>query len=182
MTMLWAMRRLFVSALAMAAMLVLAPAPAQAASTTTTTTGGGFVPAPQSPFDLPAGARCDFAVHGEPVVDEVRKLVISSYPDGTPKRELYVGDLIMEVTNTETGASTLADASGSALVEHAADGSQTWFVVGPVMLGFRENAGSLPRGIWIVDGVFTVEFSPDLIHKTITMVHGTTHNVCTDID
>ncbi|HEX6685999.1 MAG TPA: hypothetical protein VF062_24695 [Candidatus Limnocylindrales bacterium] len=172
------MRIPMVAALLVAALFAASPASAAEA----TPAQGGFVPAPQEAFELPAGARCDFAVKGQPVVDEVRKLVISSNPDGTPQRELFVGDLIVEVTNTETGAKTLADASGSALVEHHADGSQTWFAVGPVLLGFRENAGTLPRGLWLVDGVYTVEFSPDLIHKTITMVRGTTHNVCTDID
>lgn len=167
---------LFAAAPAAAAPALAAQAPAAAGAE------GGWVPAPQASFDLPAGARCDFAVHSEPIVDEVRKLVLATYPDGSPKRELYEGDLINEITNTETGAKTLADASGTAMVEYATDGSMIWYVTGPVLLGFRENAGTLPRGLWIVDGVFIVEFSPDLINKTITMIHGTTHNVCTDLD
>ena len=142
---------------------------------------GGWVPAPQEPFELPAGARCDFAVRVQPVVDEVRKLVLETYPDGSPKREIYTGALISEVKNLETGATSFADASGSALVVHGTDGSMTWYVVGPVLLGFRENAGSLPRGLWLVDGVFRVEFTPTF-EKTITMVRGTTHDVCTDVD
>ena len=54
-------------------------------------------------------------------------------------------------------------------------------MVGPVLLGFREGGGNLPRGLWVVDGVFTVEFSPTFV-KTVTMIHGTEHNVCTDLD
>lgn len=167
----------------MTAVLAFAATPATAsASSTPSTSTSGWIRVPQQAFDLPAGARCDSAIHVEPVVDEVRKLVLATYPDGSPKREFYTGDLIMEVTNTDTGAKTLADASGSATFVYAPDGSMTWYAVGPVLLGFRENAGSLPRGLWIVDGVYIVQFSPDLIHKTITMIHGTTHNVCTDID
>ncbi|WBB68309.1 hypothetical protein [Micromonospora sp. WMMD812] len=143
---------------------------------------GGWVPAPQEAFEQPAGARCDFPVRVQPVVDEVRKLVLAEYPNGSPRRELYTGALIDEVTNLATGAVTRVDASGTSLVEYAPDGAMTWYVTGPVLLGFRENAGSLPRGIWIVDGVFVVEFDPTLVHKTITMVHGTTHNVCADVD
>lgn len=141
----------------------------------------GWVPAPQEAFEMPAGARCDFAVRVQPVVDEVRKLVLAVYPDGSPRREIYTGALINEVTNLETGARSTADASGTSLVEYAADGSMTWYVTGPVLLGFRENAGSLPRGLWLVDGQFRVEFSPTY-DKTITMLHGTTHDVCTDVD
>jgi hypothetical protein len=161
--------------LAAAALAAAVPAPASAAAT------GGWVPAPQAAFEMPAGARCDFAVRVEPIVDEVRKLVLDTYPDGSPRRELYEGDLIDKVTNLETGATSTADASGTAMVEYGTDGSMTWYVTGPVLLGFRENAGSLPRGLWIVDGQFVVEFTPTF-EKTITMVHGTTHNVCTDVD
>lgn len=161
--------------LAAAALAAAVPAPASAAAT------GGWVPAPQAAFEMPAGARCDFAVRVEAIVDEVRKLVLDTFPDGSPRRELYDGALIEKVTNLETGATSTADASGRAMVEYATDGSMTWRVTGPVLLGFRENAGSLPRGLWIVDGQFVVEFTPTF-KKTITMVHGTTHNICTDVD
>ncbi|MGW4461750.1 hypothetical protein [Micromonospora sp. NBC_01796] len=169
---------------AIAAALLVATVPATASAAPAGTGGGwpgGWVPAPQEAFEMPAGARCDFAVRVQPVVDEVRKLVLAVYPDGSPKRELYTGALINEITNLETGATSTADASGTSLVEYATDGSMTWYVTGPVLLGFRENAGSLPRGLWIVDGVFMVEFTPTF-DKTITMAHGTTHDVCTDVD
>ncbi|MFD6612683.1 hypothetical protein ACFWDN_23095 [Micromonospora chalcea] len=142
---------------------------------------GAWEPAPQAPFELPAGARCEFAVRVEPIVDEVRKLTLATYPDGAPRRELFTGALINRVTNLETGATSTADASGTSLVDYRTDGSMTWYVTGPVLLGFRENAGTLPKGLWIVDGQFRVEFSPTY-DKTITMLHGTTHNVCTDVD
>jgi hypothetical protein len=175
-------RRIIMAGLTLVTAALVASAPTPALAEPASGAQGGWVPAPQAAFDLPAGARCDFAVHSEPIVDEVRKLVLATYPDGSPKRELYEGDLILEITNTETGATTRADASGTAMVEYATDGSMIWYVTGPVLLGFRENAGTLPRGLWIVDGVFIVEFSPDLVNKTITMIHGTTHNVCEDID
>lgn len=142
---------------------------------------GAWEPAPQQAFELPAGARCDFAVRVEAVVDEVRKLTLSTYPDGTPKRELYEGDLIDRVTNLETGATSTADASGRALVDYGVDGSMTWYVTGPALFGFRENGGSLPKGLWLIDGEYVVEFSPTY-EKTLTMRHGTTHDVCTDVD
>jgi hypothetical protein len=142
---------------------------------------GAWEPAPQEAFELPAGARCDFAVRVDPIVDEVRKLTLATYPDGSPKRELFTGALIDRVTNLETGATSTADASGTALVDYRTDGSMTWYVTGPVLIGVRENGGSLPKGLWIVDGQYTVEFTP-ASEKIITMRHGTTHNVCTDVD
>jgi hypothetical protein len=168
-------------ALVVAALVAAMPVSASAASGGDGGGNGGRVRVPQAAFDLPAGSRCDFAIHSEPVVDEVRKLVLATYPDGSPERELYMGDLILKVTNTETGAVTHADAGGTAMIEYGEDRSMTWYVTGPVLLGFAENAGTLPRGLWIVDGQFVVEFSPTF-YKTITMVHGTTHNVCTDLD
>ena len=43
------------------------------------------------------------------------------------------------------------------------------------------SAGNLPRGLFQVNGVYTVNFS-DTGFKTVTMLFGTRHNVCTDID
>ncbi|RZU72054.1 hypothetical protein EV384_0395 [Micromonospora kangleipakensis] len=168
-------------AVASAVASFVAAVPSSASAASDDIAPGAWEPAPQAAFELPAGARCDFAVRVEPIVDEVRKLTLATYEDGSPKRELYRGALIDRVTNLETGATSTADASGSALVDYRTDGSMTWYVTGPVLLGFRENAGSLPKGLWIVDGQFVVEFSPTY-EKTITMVHGTTHNVCTDVD
>jgi hypothetical protein len=168
-------------ALVVAALVAAMLVPASAASGGSGDGLGGWLRVPQAAFDLPAGSRCDFAIHSKPVLDEVRKLVLATYPDGSPERELYMGDLVLEVTNTETGAVTYADASGTTMIEYGTDRSMTWYVTGPVLLGFAANAGTLPRGLWIVDGQFVVEFSPTF-YKTITMVHGTTHNVCTDLD
>lgn len=142
---------------------------------------GGWVPAPQEEFTLPAGARCAFGIRVAAEVDEVRKLVLTTNPDGSPRRELYTGALIETVTNTDTGAVTRVDASGTSLVSYAADGTMTWYVTGPVLLGFRDDAGSLPKGLWLIDGRFVVRFTADY-DKTVTMLHGTTHNVCDDLD
>jgi hypothetical protein len=165
-------------ALAAAALVATVPAPASAARGDIAP--GAWEPAPQPGFEQPAGARCAFAVRVEPIVDEVRKLTLSTYPNGSPKRELYQGALIDRVTNLETGATATVDASGHAMIDHGADGSMTWYVTGPVLIGFRENAGSLPKGVWLIDGQFDIEFATTG-QRTLTMRHGTTHNVCTDV-
>lgn len=143
------------------------------------------MPAPSAPYDMPAGARCDFAVHVEPIVDEVRTRVLATFPDGTTKREAYVGDLVMRVTNTATSNSVDVDLSGSAVVEYQPGGTlitnSTWYLVGPAMFGFREAGGDHPRGLWVFDGLYKIEFGPTG-YKTVTIYHGTEHNVCTDLD
>src|SRR5690606_15721238 len=126
------MRRSVVVLPALAALL--AGATPAAAST-----APDWEPAPSAPWDVAAGVRCDFPVHGEPVVDEVVQRVLSTHGDGSPKLVAYKGDLVMRVTNTETGAHYDADASGSALVEYRSDGSQFWAVHGPVLVGVGED-------------------------------------------
>lgn len=164
----------------LAAVALVAAAPAPASGASGDIAPGAWEPAPQAAFELPAGARCDFAVRSEPIVDEVRKLTVSTYPDGSPERELYQGALIGRLTNLETGASTITDASGSARIEYGTDGSMTWYVTGPVLVGFRADAGSLPKGLYIIDGEYVLRFSPTG-YKTLTMRHGTVHDLCADL-
>lgn len=60
------------------------------------------MPVPSGPVDVPAGVVCDFPMHSEPIVDEVRTRVLATYSDGSPKRQAFVGDLVVRVTNTAT--------------------------------------------------------------------------------
>ncbi|WP_406388063.1 hypothetical protein [Streptomyces sp. NBC_00887] len=135
----------------------------------------GWEPAPSAPWDVAAGHRCDFAIHGEPVVDEVVQRVLARYPDGSPKSVAYRGDLVVRVTNKVSDVFYDADASGSAIVEYRADGSQFWSVLGPVLVGVGE--GNLDRGMYVVDGVYTLAISASG-HKTVTMAHGSTTDIC----
>lgn len=168
------MRRTALATLTLAAVLFGSqPASAETAK--------GWEPAPSAPWDVGAGVRCDFPVHGEPVVDEVVRRVLSTYPDGSVRRVAYQGDLVVRVANTETGASYDADASGSAVVEHRPDGSQLWAVHGPVLVGVGEGRGTLPRGLYLVDGVYSLEISPTGF-KSVRLLHGTTDDLCAHID
>jgi hypothetical protein len=180
------MRRLIPIVLAAASIVLFTAGPASAASTTatpisvTTAASDGWVPAPSAPYDQPAGARCDFPIHVQPITDQVQMKVLATYPDGSSKSEIYTGALILRVTNTNTGAYFDADASGTAVINYGTDGSMTWYVIGPVLIGFRADSGTLPRGLWVINGLFQLTFSPSGI-KTLTMVAGTTDNVCNHI-
>ncbi|MBL3667558.1 hypothetical protein JL475_16505 [Streptomyces sp. M2CJ-2] len=172
------MRRTVFVLLALAAAVLPGAVPAAAAPAGT---GRGWEPAPSAPWDVAAGVRCDFPVHGEPVVDEVVQRVLDTHPDGSAKRVAYKGDLVVRVTNTGTGAFHDADASGTAVVDHRTDGSQHWSVLGPVLVGVGEDRGNLPRGLYIVDGVYTLDIS-STGHKTVNMAYGTQDDLCARID
>lgn len=167
------------TALALTALATTLLGPAAVASAAET--APGWEPAPSPPFDLAAGVRCDFPVHGEPLVDEVVGRIVERHPDGSPKRVAYKGDLVVRVTHTGTGDLYDADVSGTALVDHRTDGSQFWSVLGPVLVGVGEGGGNMPRSLYVVDGLYTMDISATG-HKTVTMVHGTRTDICEQID
>ncbi|MFK4594684.1 hypothetical protein [Streptomyces pristinaespiralis] len=185
------MRRTAVALAAVAATTLMGAAPASAAGQAARSAGAeaglgsgldtGWEPSPSAPWDVAAGLRCDFPVHGEPVVDEVVRRVLETHPDGRPKLVAYKGDLIVRVTNKETGDSYDADVSGTAVVDHRTDGSQFWSVLGPVLVGVGEGAGNLGRGLYVVDGVYTIDISSSG-YKEVTMAHGSTTDICEQID
>jgi hypothetical protein len=178
------MRRTAVALAAVAATTLMGATPASAAGPAAARAAdldAGWEPAPSAPWDVAAGLRCDFPVHGEPVVDEVVRRVLDTHPDGRPKLVAYKGDLIVRVTNKETGDSYDADVSGTAVVDHRADGSQFWSVLGPVLVGVGEGAGNLDRGLYVVDGVYTMDISSSG-YKKVTMAHGSTTDICERID
>ncbi|MFF3602485.1 hypothetical protein [Streptomyces sp. NPDC002463] len=158
-------------ALAAVGLVVATAAPASAGET-----DNGWEPAPSAAWAYPAGARCDFAVQGSPVVDGVVRRTLAVYEDGTKVLE-YKGDLVVRVVNTVTGASYDADASGRAVVEVRPDRSQTWYVVGPILAGFGEGGGNVARGLYTVDGVYTLDVSATG-YKTLTLLRGSTDSLC----
>ncbi|MFE7240312.1 hypothetical protein [Streptomyces sp. NPDC057582] len=175
------MRPTTLSSLAVVTTLASALLGAVPASAVTAAPGkDGWVPAPTPSFDYPAGARCDFPIHTEPIVDEVVKKVLVARPDESPSKIAFRGDLVVRVTNTDTGASYDADAGGSAIVDIHTDHSQLWHVVGPVLVGVGENNGNLPRGEYRIDGVYTLAIS-STGYRTLNMFNGSTDDVCSRI-
>ncbi|GGP37018.1 hypothetical protein [Streptomyces sindenensis] len=161
--------------------LGLATAPATAAppaGPTATAQGPGWEPAPSAPWDVPAGERCAFPVNGEPIVDEVVSRELPP-PAEDVTRTAYQGDLVIRVTNKETGAHYDADVSGTALVDVYASGAQFWRVLGPVLVGVGE--GNLARGLYVVDGAYTIAISPTGT-KTVAGPAARTDSICARID
>ncbi|MEU1286130.1 hypothetical protein [Kitasatospora sp. NPDC005856] len=157
-------------------------APSASSDSSGALTGQGrWEPWPSPTFDLPAGSRCDFPVHMEAVVDEVQRRVLEYAPDGTTvRRAAFRGALVLRLTNTTTGASYDADAGGRSVVDYRADNSQTWHARGPILLGFGANGGNLPRDLYTVDGVYTVDISATG-YRTLTFEHGSAEPLCAKI-
>jgi hypothetical protein len=178
-------RRVLVVALSVCALFASGAAPAiagtaPAGAVSPATSHDGWVPEPIPPFDAAAGVLCDFPVHWDVVENQVRTKVVETYPDGNPKRQLATGALVLNVSNASTGVSTPVDAGGSALIDYGTDGSMVWHVVGPVIARLPEGSSNLPRGLYAIDGVYRIAFSATGF-KTITLVHGTVHNLCGDL-
>jgi hypothetical protein len=96
-------------------------------------------PLTTSPFELPAGTRCDFTLRGEVVQRKERIRTLESYPDGSPRVQEIVGQLVVRYTNVETGESVDRSLTGTALVTIEPDGSSTLSLVGGHMsVGFGE--------------------------------------------
>ncbi|MGA4541438.1 hypothetical protein ACPA54_15760 [Uniformispora flossi] len=166
------MRRVIAAVGVVAAMVAVGPHVANAE------TPSGWEPAPATPpYDWAAGTRCDFPTHSQPLLDEVLQRVLDTYPDGKPKLVAYKGPLDIRVTNTANGKATDVDAGGSALVDYRPDGSQMWYAYGPVMTGWRDDGGNMPRGLYRLDGIYTLDITADGA-KTLTLVHGTAEPLC----
>lgn len=174
------MRRTLLIVLIAAATLVGGAMPASASTATGTRSGNGWVPVTYGPYDAPAGLLCDYPVHWDVLVNHVRTKVVATYPDGSPRRQLAVGALFLRVSDVDTGANTVVNASGSAVINYGTDGSMLWHVVGPVIARIPDGGGNLPRGLYTISGVYTVAFSPTG-YKTITLVHGSIHDLCPDL-
>jgi hypothetical protein len=177
------MRILRIAGAATAALLaIVAPAASAAAAPNgSAPPAAGWFPVPTTPEDIPAGLLCDAPTHLEAIVDHVFERILTTNPDGSPRLVQFTGPLVLRLTNNLTGVFTDVDASGSANVVTEEDGSQTWFVVGPALFGFREGHGNLPRGLYRLDGVYRVRISATR-ELTLTMPHGTQQNVCPLID
>lgn len=183
---------LVAAAAALAVVLAAVPASANVSARTSadrqavTSGSAEWISVPSAPFDQAAGVTCDFPIHGEPLVDEVVKMVVQTYPDGSPKREMYTGALIFRVTNTATGASIDVDISGSAVVDYKPGSSfgrpgSSALVYGPILLGMHEGLGNLPRGLYVPNGVYTLTIGKSGFRTVTWKIFGGADNICDDL-
>jgi hypothetical protein len=133
-----------------------------------------------SGFTASAGQLCDFPLRSEPVLDEEMVATLSTFPDGAPRVQAFKGALHVRLTNLESGASTVEDLSGKALVHYFADGSYTMYLYGPVGVGFQPG-DAYATGFYVLDGFHVVHTGPGRTDRRIVADAGTEHDVCEEL-
>lgn len=143
----------------------------------------GTAPAePWEPFEsqgwtAPAGRYCDFPLRLDIVFDDERTRVTERYSDGTEKQRQYIGPLIVEFTNPDSGKTQRYNASAQGFVNFRPDGSWERFSGhGPFGMGFRAT-DPYPRGYYILTGNHAVDFAADGT-RSMAVDAGQEENVC----
>lgn len=113
------------------------------------------------------------------MLDEERIATISTFDDGTPQRQIIMGDLRMRYTNLDTGA-VERDLNGIGFIEYGADGSYTFRLIGGAAVGFRPT-DPYPAGMWVLDGYHEIYTAPQRAYRERTADHGSEYNICTDL-
>jgi hypothetical protein len=156
------------------AAVLLAAAPAAAAGAAPRG-GSGWTPYQTPSFTVPAGDACSFELHGEVVYDHEFTRVLSTFPDGSPKVQDWVGPLGVVFSNVQTGQSARRDASGTLRATHDGHGSTTFVFHGNGIAPIF--AGSSSPGIYLVKGPHVLVANPDGTRE-FTKTRGTTENMC----
>lgn len=88
--------------------------------------------APQPQLTLPAGVLCAFSLRVDTVEDQVITKVLATWPDGSPRNQVYTGTYIARFTNVDSGRSVTRNLSGDALVHYGEDdGAASWSYAAP---------------------------------------------------
>lgn len=143
---------------------------------------GGWEPVEQPAFTVMAGKHCDFAWSYEPTAQSMRKRVVQSNADGSPKVVEFAGKLQGVTTNDETGETIWRSTSGRMIEHLRADGSVSRYeTFGPVGLGFGAGSVGIDQGYYIFHGHSVIDVAPDGT-KTLTSSRGAREDICQTLD
>ena len=127
-----------------------------AASAAPALAGGKPVKAPeesQPPVTYPAGELCDFDLLFEDILNTSHSLTFPAADDGT-QRVMFGGRIVLRLTNLETGASRVYNASGPGTFTFGDSLIVTG--QGPWLLYFFEGDADGP-GVWYTRGKIRIE-------------------------
>lgn len=127
-----------------------------------------------------AGEYCEFEVFGEVLVDDEYYRNVSTYPDGSPRTQLWKVPLTFRYTNTETGASVDRNLSGRSIMQYGPDEAFQSITIQRGHFGGSAKAGSEPaQGIFHVTGRWSSMVRNDDGSSTFfTGPRGTLENLC----
>ncbi len=92
--------------------------------------------------------------------------------------EAGTGALVYRLSNVDTGATMIGDASASSIMIHHSDGGLTYVNHGPLLVGFREGRGNVPRGFYEIDGpAWSIHISADN-YRTVSGAYRIAKNIC----
>lgn len=130
-----------------------------------------------------ARSTCAFDVRETVVDDAERYRTTATYPDGSPKTQVFQGTLVMSFTNTTTGSSVIHDLSGEGVFEYNADGTPASLTSTHGPFGATLPAGSTPdTGIFVLSGHGTsVTFNPDGTRTYVVGPSGSVIDVCAEL-
>ena len=156
-------------------------------------TGLGAAPAladtPWTPYHqgdvlVPATrSTCAFDVQETVIEDREFYRTTATYPDGSPKEQLFRGELVMRYTNLSTGASVVHDLGGTGVFAYNPDGSPASLTSSHGPFGATLPAGSTPyTGLYVVSGKGTsVTFNADGTRTLTLGPNGSSIDVCAEL-
>lgn len=130
---------------------------------------------------LPAGSVCSFEVAEHVVADKERFRIAETYPDGSTRREEWTGQLVIEFTNTSTGATVTRNVTGRGDFVYDTDGG--WSLVdvgGAFAAGLHVGASDHP-GLYVVRGHDWSVTESASGWRTLDAGHGTLENLCSTL-
>ena len=136
----------------------------------------GWTRVPPTSVTVPAGALCPFSLQIQDVKDEVITKVLQTFPDGSPRSQIFIGELITRFTNVSSGASVTRNLSGDGFVRYGSDGSSSWTFVGPAATVIFPGSFLAP-GFYVVNGFYVIDYAGDGT-QTIPIHEGPNENLC----
>ncbi|MGH3383142.1 MAG: hypothetical protein ACRDO1_01050 [Nocardioidaceae bacterium] len=135
-----------------------------------------------SDFSVPAGARCPFALSSTVLSDDEQIRTLSTFEDGTPRTQKVVGQLIVRLTNEDTGASVERNLTGNGIFTWRADGTLQELALqgGHFAAGLQPTDPEGPAFLVFTGAGHAVSFAPDGT-RTVTRGSGPVENICTTL-
>lgn len=129
---------------------------------------------------LRAGAACSAPVHLQVVDDRERYRTDSTYPNGTPQSQTFLGALHIQFINTATGASVERALDAKAVMTYNPNGSRHSLTSENTAFGANITPGSnLAPGLYVLSGRGTsVTYNADGTRTVVLGEHGTAEPIC----